>query len=172
MGVSSKFFCSFQKLNRNSISYFVPNFKRISMRKGELSAISAHFFGLSREIRKKRPPAAESFRSRRLLLIAICPDDPFAIQYSSRKLSLLLAHLSEALAAVNRTVRLRLERNSGLSAAGCADSGVILTRAAGSSLAGVTAVLAALGLILETALCVKLLLTGGEHELFAALFAN
>ena len=38
-------------------------------------------------------------------------------------------------------------------------------------LAGVTAGLAALGLVLEAALRIELLLTGGENELFAALFA-
>ena len=44
--------------------------------------------------------------------------------------------------------------------------------AAGGVLARVTAGLAALGLVLEAALRVELLLTGGEHELVAALFAN
>jgi hypothetical protein len=84
----------------------------------------------------------------------------------------LLSHLREALAAVDRTVRLRLKRNSGLAAAGSAGSGEILAGATGSGLAGITAGLAALGLVLEAALRVELLLTGSEHELFAALFAN
>jgi len=87
-------------------------------------------------------------------------------------LSLLLSHLCKALAAIHGTVRLRLEGNSGLTAAGSANSGEILTGAAGSGLAGITAALAALRLVLEAALCVELLLTGSEHELIAALFAN
>ena len=60
----------------------------------------------------------------------------------------------------------------GLAAAGSAGSGEILTGAAGGVLAGVAAGLAALGLVLEAALSIELLLTGGEHELLAALFAN
>ena len=78
----------------------------------------------------------------------------------------------EALAAVDGTVALGLEGHLGLSAAGGADSGEVLPRAAGGVLAGVAAGLAALGLVLEAALCVELLLTGGEHELLAALFAH
>ena len=58
-----------------------------------------------------------------------------------------------------------------LAAAGGAGSGEVLTGAAGGVLAGVTAGLAALGLVLEAALRVELLLTGGENELVAALFA-
>ena len=82
-----------------------------------------------------------------------------------------LSHASEALAAVDRTVRLGLERNSCLAAAVSADSSEVLTGAAGSSLAGITAGLAALRLILEASLSIKLLFTSGEHELFATLFA-
>ena len=82
------------------------------------------------------------------------------------------AHLSEALAAVHGTVGLGLEGNLCLAAATGAGSGEELTGATGSVLASVTAGLAALGLVLEAALCVELLLTGGEHELVAALFAN
>ena len=81
-------------------------------------------------------------------------------------------HLSEALAAENGTVGLGLEGNLCLATATSAGSGEELTGATGSILAGVTASLAALGLVLEAALCVELLLTGGEHELVAALFAN
>ena len=80
-------------------------------------------------------------------------------------------HLSEALAAVHRTVGLGLEGNLSLAAAACAGSGEELTGATGAVLAGITACLAALGLILEAALCVELLFTGGEHELIAAFFA-
>ena len=82
------------------------------------------------------------------------------------------AHLSEALAAEHGTVGLGLEGNLGLAAATGAGSGEELTGATGGVLASVTAGLAALGLVLEAALCVELLLTSGEHELVAALFAN
>ena len=82
------------------------------------------------------------------------------------------AHLSEALAAEHGTVGLGLEGNLSLAAATGAGSGEELTGSAGSVLAGVTASLAALGLILEAALCVESLLTGGENELVAALFAH
>jgi hypothetical protein len=83
----------------------------------------------------------------------------------------LLSHLREALAAVDRTVRLRLKRNSGLAAAGSAGSREELAGTAGSILTSVAAGFAALGLILETLLRVKLLLTCGENEIRAALFA-
>ena len=81
-------------------------------------------------------------------------------------------HLSEALAAEHGTVGLGLEGNLGLAAATGAGSGEELTGATGGVLASVTASLAALGLVLEAALCVELLLTGGEHELVATLFAH
>jgi len=97
---------------------------------------------------------------------------PLGALFSWQISALLLTHLGEAVAAVNRTVRLGLEGNLGLAAAGSADSGEVLARAAGGVLAGVTASLAALRLVLEAALGVKLLLTGGKHELLAALFAH
>ena len=84
----------------------------------------------------------------------------------------LAAHLSEALAAEHRTVGLRLEGNLCLAAATGASSSEELTGATGAVLASVTASLAALGLVLEAALCVEFLLTGGENEFVAALFAN
>ena len=87
-------------------------------------------------------------------------------------LSGTLFHLSEALAAVYGTIGLGLERNLCLAAAGSADSSEELAGTTGSILACVAACLAALGLILEAALCIELLLTGGENELFTALFAN
>lgn len=80
-------------------------------------------------------------------------------------------HLSEALAAEHGTVGLGLEGHLSLTAAACASSSEELTGATGIVLASITAGLAALGLILEAALCVELLLTGGEHELLAAIFA-
>ena len=82
------------------------------------------------------------------------------------------AHLSEALAAEHGTVGLGLEGNLGFATATSAGSSEELTGATGVVLAGITASLAALGLILEAALCVELLLTGGEHEFVAALLAN
>ena len=83
----------------------------------------------------------------------------------------LLSHFREALAAVDRTVRLGLERHSGLAAASCAGRGEELTRTASGVLASVTARLAALGFILETALSIEFLLTSGENELCSTLFA-
>ena len=82
------------------------------------------------------------------------------------------ANLSEALAAEYGTVGLGLEGNLCLATATGAGSSEELTGATGSVLASVTACLAALGLILEAALCVELLLTCGENEFCAALFAN
>ena len=86
--------------------------------------------------------------------------------------SVLIAHLGEALAAVNGTIALGLEGNLGLATASGANSSEVLTGTASSILASVTAGLAALGLVLEAALCVELLLAGGEHELATALFAH
>jgi len=86
--------------------------------------------------------------------------------------SALAAHLGEALATIDRTVRLRLKGNLGLAATGGADSGEILAGTTSSGLAGIAAGLATLRLILEPALSIEFLLTGGEHELLATLFAN
>jgi len=83
------------------------------------------------------------------------------------RLLALLTHTSEAIAAVHGTIGLGLEGHLGLTAAGSAGRGEVLARTAGSGLAGVTARLAALGLVLEAALGIELLLTGGEHELLA-----
>ena len=88
------------------------------------------------------------------------------------RLLALCAHLSEALAAEHRTVGLGLKGNLGLAAAACAGSGEELAGTTGASLTSIAAGLAALGLILEAALCVELLLTGSENEFVAALFAN
>ena len=97
---------------------------------------------------------------------------PFASQSFQRLWqSSLLFHLREALAAIDRAIRLGLERHSGLAAAGCAGSSEELTRTASGVLASVAAGLAALGLILEAALCIEFLLTGGENELCSTLFA-
>ena len=90
----------------------------------------------------------------------------------SCKESALLAHLGKALAAVNRTIALGLKGNPSLAAAVGANRSEVLAGTAGSVLAGVTAGLAALGLVLEATLRIELLLTGGEHELLTALLAN
>ena len=99
----------------------------------------------------------------------------FCFSYISNKIDLKLLsvlHLSEALAAVNGTIRLGLKGNLSLAAATSAGSGEELTGATGVVLTSIAAGLAALGLVLEAALCVELLLTSGEHELVAALFAH
>ena len=84
----------------------------------------------------------------------------------------LVTHLSEALAAEHGTVSLGLEGHLGLAAAAGAGSGEELTGTTGGVLASVTAGLAALGLVLEATLSVESLLTSGEHELVATLFAH
>ena len=83
----------------------------------------------------------------------------------------MLVSLSEALAAVNGSVITGLEGNLSLAAAACAYSCEHFTLSS-AVLLSVTASLAALGLVLEAALRIELLLTGGEHELLAALFAH
>ena len=82
------------------------------------------------------------------------------------------SHACEALAAVNRAILTGFERHFCFFAAVGADRGVHLSLRSRSVLASVTASLAALGLVLEAALCVEFLLTSGESELVAALFAN
>ena len=83
-----------------------------------------------------------------------------------------LTHLSETSAAENGTVGLGLKGNLCLATATCAGSSEELTGTTAGVLTSVAAGLAALGLILEAALCVELLLTGSENEFVAALFAN
>ena len=91
--------------------------------------------------------------------------------FRTNQLQSVLLHLSEALAAVDRTVLARLEGNLASLAAAGADSVKHLALTAGSVLAGITAGLAALGLVLETTAGVELLLTGGPNELLAAILA-
>ncbi len=67
----------------------------------------------------------------------------------------LLAHFGEAFAAIYRTVGLGFERNTSLAAASSTGSGEELTRTACSILRASRQGLAALRLVLETALCVK-----------------
>ena len=81
---------------------------------------------------------------------------------------------SKAFAAVHRAIFLRLEGNlSGLSALGT-DRIVHHARSAGSGaigLAGLTAGLAAGGLVLKALFGIEFLFTGGEHELLTTVFA-
>ncbi len=82
------------------------------------------------------------------------------------------SHAGEAVAAIDGTVGLGLEGNLCLTAAAGADGGEVLSGATGCVLTGIAAGFAALRLILEAALCVELLLSGGENELRAAFLAN
>ena len=88
------------------------------------------------------------------------------------KLLLVGLDLGKAIAAVNRAIGLGLKRHTSLAAASGAGGGVISAlTGAGVVLARITAGLAALGLILEAALRIKFLFTGGENEFLTALFA-
>ena len=89
----------------------------------------------------------------------------------TKKLALSL-HASEAVAAVDGTIRLRLKGNTSFAAAGSAGRGEVLSGATGRGLAGITASLAALGLVLEASFCVEFLLTGGENEFLATFFTD
>ena len=115
-----------------------------------------HFYGFmeTHRIRKSLNPRVQAF---------------LLVQFQQLAVG---THLSEALAAVHGTIGLGLEGNLGLAAAAGTGSSEELTGTTGAVLASVTAGLAALGLVLEAALSVDLLLTGGEHELVAALLAN
>ena len=81
--------------------------------------------------------------------------------------------LVEAVTAVNRTVILRLEGHLGLLAAVSASDleHLALLTAITAAAALVAAVTAACRLILEPLLGIEFLLTGGESELLATLFA-
>ena len=84
----------------------------------------------------------------------------------------MFAHPGEAFAAIDGTVGLGFKRDAGFTAAVGADRGEVFPGSAGGVLAGVTAGFAALRLVLETALGVKLLLAGRKNELISALFAH
>src|SRR5699024_9749685 len=90
--------------------------------------------------------------------------------------NLVLLDPSEAVGAVDGAVLTGLEGNLAGLAAGCADSVVHLALAGrggtGAVLAGVTASLAALGLVLKAAGCVELLLAGSPNKLLAAVLTN
>ena len=85
----------------------------------------------------------------------------------------LSSSVSKAIAAVDGAITAGLEGNLALLAAlgaNCIIHGALGTGSL--ALTGSTAGSAALGLVLEAALCVELLLTGGENEFVAAIFAN
>ena len=85
----------------------------------------------------------------------------------------LSSSICKAVAAVDGTVAAGLERNLAVLAtlrAHCIVHGALGT--SGNTLTGSAAGLAALGLVLEAALCVELLLTGGEDEFLSAILAN
>ena len=90
---------------------------------------------------------------------------------SAERKGVLALLSSEALAAVNGTIRAGLEGNLASLAAGSADSVKHLAGSAATGLAGIAAGFAALGLVFEATAGIKLLLTGGEHGPLAAFFA-
>ena len=92
---------------------------------------------------------------------------------SAQELALLLfLHLGKALAAVYGAVSLGLKGNLSFLAASCAGCGEELSGAVALLLTSIAASLAALGLVLEAALCVELLLSCCEYELCSAFLAN
>lgn len=85
---------------------------------------------------------------------------------------LVLLHFCEALAAINGTTVGGLEGNLRLAAARRANGSILLTLLSGCILSGVTAFLAALGLVLEALAGIEFLLACGEDKFFAAIFAS
>ena len=80
---------------------------------------------------------------------------------------------SEAVAAVDGAIVAGLKGDlAGLAALGADSVEHGAGGGAGLTLAGIAAALAALGFVGEAFFSIELLLTGGEHELLAALFAN
>lgn len=84
---------------------------------------------------------------------------------------LLVAHFFVAIAAIYRAIVLRLKRHLGLFATLCTNGCMHYSVSASGLLALITAFFAAKGLILKPFLSKKFLLTGGEHKLFATVFA-
>jgi hypothetical protein len=78
---------------------------------------------------------------------------------------------SKALAAIYSLTLGGVERNLAFLTAVCTNSREHLSCALCTVLAGITACLASLGLVLEALLCIEFLLTGGEHEIVAAILA-
>ena len=83
-----------------------------------------------------------------------------------------MTHSRVAGAAVHRSVVAGLEGDFRLAAALCADAGEQLSLALSAVFLGGAALFAELRLVLEALFSVEFLLTGGEHELVAALFAS
>ena len=84
-----------------------------------------------------------------------------------------MSSVCEAIAAVDGAITAGLEGNLALLAAlgaNCIIHGALGTSS--NALTGCTAGSAALGLVLEAALCIELLLTCGEDEFLAAILAN
>jgi hypothetical protein len=84
--------------------------------------------------------------------------------------------LCKTLAAIDRFIETRFERNLGFSATLCADCVIHLSFFPGtiSAILGLPcrpAFLASSGFVLETPGCIKLLLTCGEYEFFSTIFA-
>ncbi len=82
---------------------------------------------------------------------------------------LLFSLLSEALAAVNGSVSLRLKGNSCNTAAACAGSFKKSSGTSACTSLSVAASFASLRLVYESLLRVEFLLTRGEHEISAAI---
>ena len=87
-------------------------------------------------------------------------------------ISALGTHDRKAIAAVDGAIGFGLEGHASFLAAASANGGEVLTGATSGVLASIAAGLAALGLVLEAALCIEFLLTGGEHELLTTFLAN
>lgn len=83
-----------------------------------------------------------------------------------------LSLLGKTIAAVNRTVCLRLEGNFGFAAAGRAGSSEHFSRAGAAVFTGIAAGLASLRFVLEAFLSVEVLFARGEDKFCAAVFAN
>jgi len=84
---------------------------------------------------------------------------------------LLLFDLSKAFAAIDGLVVLGLEGNAGLAAASGAGANEHFALTLTGIALGIAAGLATLGFVLETLFGVEFLLTGGENEFLAAVFA-
>ena len=91
--------------------------------------------------------------------------------FLSLKVILRVLSCCEALAAVNSLTFGGLEGHLAFLATVCANCGEHFSRSLGCVLSCGTAILASLGLVLESLGCIEFLLTGGEHEIVSAIFA-
>ncbi len=85
---------------------------------------------------------------------------------------LFFVHLSKALAAINCSAFLGLERNLSLTAAGSTGSCIHNSFSSAGILSCVTASLASLGLVYKAFLCVEFLLACGEDKFISAFLTN